>query len=202
MSNINQIQVDSATYDIEAKALDSTLDATILKNSNLVNGFTQDTAGVNALDAAAGKTLYDEKAPTSHASSETTYGQGTSSNYGHVKLSDSYTSSGGAASAGVAASSKAVADAFDKHQPLSGSANGTSTSTPTTTSITVDFSAVPYYLVATTHSSYAGFRGLWAVTSGSVYTIIQPTNDISVTTGTNKINIANGASSSLRYFVF
>ena len=48
MSNIDQIQVDSTTYDIAAK--------------NLVNGFTQTTAGVNALDAAAGKTLNDNKA--------------------------------------------------------------------------------------------------------------------------------------------
>ena len=49
MSNIREIQVDNTTYDIAAK--------------NLVNGFTQTTAGVNALDAAAGKTLNDNKAP-------------------------------------------------------------------------------------------------------------------------------------------
>lgn len=48
MAYINQIVVDSTTYDIGAK--------------NLVNGFTQTTAGVNALDAAAGKTLNDTKA--------------------------------------------------------------------------------------------------------------------------------------------
>ena len=49
-------------------------------------------------------------APTAHASTGTTYGIGTSSNYGHVKLSDS-TSSSSNASAGVAASPKAVNDA-------------------------------------------------------------------------------------------
>lgn len=43
MSYINQIVEDGVTYDISAK--------------NLVNGFTQTTPGVNALDAAAGKTL-------------------------------------------------------------------------------------------------------------------------------------------------
>lgn len=53
------------------------------------------------------------KAPTSHASSATTYGMGTGSNYGHVKLSDS-TSSTSAASAGIAASPKAVKAAYDK----------------------------------------------------------------------------------------
>ena len=48
MSYINQIVEDGVTYDIAAK--------------NLVNGFTQTTAGVNALDAAAGKSLNDSLA--------------------------------------------------------------------------------------------------------------------------------------------
>ena len=51
-------------------------------------------------------------APTSHASTGTTHGIGTSSKYGHVKLSDS-TSSTSDASSGVAASSKAVKTAYD-----------------------------------------------------------------------------------------
>ena len=49
-------------------------------------------------------------APKNHASTANTYGLGSASAYGHVKLSDSYTASGGAASNGVAASSKAVVD--------------------------------------------------------------------------------------------
>lgn len=53
------------------------------------------------------------KAPTNHASTETTYGVGNASNYGHVKLNDSYTTSGGAASAAVGASSKAVVDGYN-----------------------------------------------------------------------------------------
>ena len=53
-----------------------------------------------------------DKAPIDHASTDTTYGASTSVNYGHVKLSDSYTSSAGAASASIGASSKAVADAY------------------------------------------------------------------------------------------
>ena len=56
--------------------------------------------------------LSNSRTPVAHATSATTYGGGTASNYGHVKLSDSYTSSGGAASASVAASSKAVYDAY------------------------------------------------------------------------------------------
>lgn len=53
------------------------------------------------------------RAPTDHATSATTYGKGTSSNYGHVKLSDSTSSSTAAASGGTAATPKAVKDAYD-----------------------------------------------------------------------------------------
>ena len=53
-------------------------------------------------------------APKNHAgSSAATYGGGTASSYGHVKLSDSYTSSGGAAANSVGASSKALVDAYN-----------------------------------------------------------------------------------------
>ena len=50
--------------------------------------------------------------PTAHASTATTYGKSTGSNYGHAKLSDTYTSSVGDASSGVAASQKALFDAY------------------------------------------------------------------------------------------
>lgn len=51
-------------------------------------------------------------APTSHASADTTYGAATATDYGHVKLSNSYTSSAGAAADGIAASSCAVYAAY------------------------------------------------------------------------------------------
>lgn len=51
--------------------------------------------------------------PLTHASGLTTYGAGTSSHYGHVKLSDSYTTSQGSATDSVAASSSAVNDAYN-----------------------------------------------------------------------------------------
>ena len=50
------------------------------------------------------------KAPTNHASTATTYGKGTSSNYGHVKISDSLTDTTTAATGGVVPSMKAVSD--------------------------------------------------------------------------------------------
>ena len=52
------------------------------------------------------------RAPKAHASSATTYGKGSASNYGHVKLYDDIDSSLGA-SDGVAASPKAVKKAYD-----------------------------------------------------------------------------------------
>lgn len=52
------------------------------------------------------------RAPTNHSSSETAYGVGNSSKYGHVKLSDSTTSSSGTGD-GVAATPKAVKDVKD-----------------------------------------------------------------------------------------
>lgn len=53
------------------------------------------------------------RAPTSHAVNATTYGAGSSSNYGHVKLSDSTSATTAAASGGTAATPKAVKDALD-----------------------------------------------------------------------------------------
>ena len=53
------------------------------------------------------------KAPIDHASGNKSYGAGSDARYGHVKLSDSYTSSDGVASEGIAASSKAVADLYN-----------------------------------------------------------------------------------------
>lgn len=56
------------------------------------------------------------RAPTSHASSATTYGKGTSTNYGHVKLSDSVSSTTAAASGGTAATPYAVKSVADAKQ--------------------------------------------------------------------------------------
>lgn len=67
---------------------------------------TYRTGNVNLTPANLGA------APISHAVAATTYGKGTGTVYGHVKLSDTYTSSVGDASSGVAASQKALFDAY------------------------------------------------------------------------------------------
>jgi len=58
---------------------------------------------------AAERTTWNSKAPTSHASTSTTYGVGTSSNYGHLKITDSVSST----ATDTAASAKAVKSAYD-----------------------------------------------------------------------------------------
>lgn len=68
------------------------------------------------------------KAPKSHASTTgTTYGQGDSGNYGHVKLSNTYTSSisGGNADGGLAASQNALYNAYTNRAPISHASNAT-----------------------------------------------------------------------------
>lgn len=53
------------------------------------------------------QTAVDGKAPTNHASTASTYGQGSSTNFGHLKVTDSGSAG---ASSGMAASPKMVAD--------------------------------------------------------------------------------------------
>lgn len=53
------------------------------------------------------QTAVDKKAPINHASTDNTYGQGSSTNFGHLKVADSGSA---AASSGTAASPKMVAD--------------------------------------------------------------------------------------------
>lgn len=53
------------------------------------------------------QTAVDKKAPINHASTTNTYGQGSSTNFGHLKVADSGSA---AASSGTAASPKMVAD--------------------------------------------------------------------------------------------
>lgn len=59
--------------------------------------------------------LSNSRTPTAHATSSTTYGGGTASNYGHIKLSDTYNTqqSSVAAANSVGASAKAVQDAYN-----------------------------------------------------------------------------------------
>lgn len=69
--------------------------ATGATKNTVENVLTSDST-TNALSAKQGKALntaISGKAPTSHASSSTTYGVGTTSNYGHCKLANNVTTS-------------------------------------------------------------------------------------------------------------
>ena len=92
-------------------------------------------AGTNTTQIATTAFVQGElsgKAPTNHASSADTYGKATSTNYGHVKLSDS-TSSTSDMTGGVAATPKAVKAAYDlangKQDPITVDASPTEDST-------------------------------------------------------------------------
>lgn len=122
----SNVKVGSTTV-----AADSTTDTLELVGSNvtLTPDATNDkvTIGITASDVttalgttpvaratgdASGNAIADTYAPKSHAASGTTYGKGTSSNYGHVKLSDATDGTSAAASGGTAATPKAVSDAL------------------------------------------------------------------------------------------
>lgn len=65
----------------------------------------------------------NSKAPTSHASADTTYGVGNADCYGHVKISDEYTCCVGAAADSIAASQLAVYCVYQAVQSAAGLGN-------------------------------------------------------------------------------
>ena len=96
------------------------------ENYDTINGIAvynddnseQVTQYIKDADEYAIKNWLGPMTPEAHASTSSEYGGGTSTQYGHVKLSDNYASSVGSASAGVAASSKALYDAYTKLAPV------------------------------------------------------------------------------------
>ena len=83
-------------------SLDTRMDAAegdITEAQTDINGLQTDINGL--------QTAVNQKAPINHASTANTYGQGSSTNFGHLKVTDSGSE---AASSGTAASPKMVAD--------------------------------------------------------------------------------------------
>ena len=78
-----------------------------------VSGADPQNGYLFVLDDNSIRQLLNDKAPTNHASGATTYGVGNASNYGHLKLSDSTTSTS-STSSGIAATPRAVKTAYDK----------------------------------------------------------------------------------------
>ena len=76
------------------------------------------TEGQAVVMGANNETTWADVAPKSHASTGTSFGKGSASNYGHVKLSDA-TDSTSSTSGGTAATPKAVKDVMDAIPPAS-----------------------------------------------------------------------------------
>lgn len=111
MALTKRIYVDGETI-ITAQNLNDIQDEIIAHESNKV----PITRTVNGKALSSNITLSASDvgaASTSHASSSTTYGKGTSSNYGHVKVTDSLSDSTTASTGGVALSAKAGKDLKD-----------------------------------------------------------------------------------------
>ena len=94
----------------------STVEGVASKNTSNITQAQADITQAQAditeaqADVAGLRTAVNQKAPTNHASTANTYGQGSSTNFGHLKVVDSGTA---AASTGTAASPKMVNDAVN-----------------------------------------------------------------------------------------
>ena len=78
------------------------------KIKKAITDFIAHIANATMHITAAERTAWNAKAPASHASTAATYGVGTSSNYGHLKITDSKTST----ATDTAASAKALAETY------------------------------------------------------------------------------------------
>lgn len=135
----------------------------------------------------------NNKAPTSHASSATTYGKGTSSVYGHLKLSDAINSTS-SASSGVAATPKAVKTAYD----LANTVNTNLSTLNTTVNSTINSLTISGKTI--TYTTVDGTSGT-LTTQDTVYTLpvasstlggVKTTSTVTSTSGLTACPIIDG----------
>ena len=172
--------------DVDAFFKDATIsDAAKDTLKEIQDYITTDTAAAAEMTASI-----NNKAPKSHASDQTTYGIGTSSNYGHVKLSDSTSSSDSAASSGIAASPKAVKTAYDlANTAKTNAATAQSTAdTAKTNAATAKTRADEAYDLANTHT-HGNITNAGAIGTSANKAVITTTNGV-LTTGT--VPVASG----------
>ena len=117
----NGKNVETAIAEINSK--NNTQDSNI---SGLTNRMSTAESNISNLQEG-----FLGKPPTNHASSSLTYGGGTSSLYGHVKLTDAYTAATGTADSSIGASQKAVNSAYNALNTNIGTLSSLSTSTKT-----------------------------------------------------------------------
>ena len=127
VDNTGLIRAALGVSDLSNVAITSLADGQVLKyNSNTLKweNVSLGTAAAKDVPASGNAStsqvvlgsdtrLSDSRTPSAHATSSTTYGGGTATNYGHNKLTDSYTTTSNVAAANsVGASGKAVNDLY------------------------------------------------------------------------------------------
>ena len=130
-TQINEINEVVNTLDSESYKSTDAAETSIADNDYFPFYDTSATKQKKTLFSNLKNVLTNVFAIKTHSSSSTTYGTGSSSLYGHVKLSDNYTSSAGAADAAVGASSKAVFDSFTANKNSITTLSGTVTNLTT-----------------------------------------------------------------------
>lgn len=213
MSYINQIKVDNTTYDIGAK--------------NLVNGFTQTTAGANALDAAAGKTLNDTLTTTNNFLSHFKTNSNLTTTIDTMLDNGFYAMNGSSAvgtfpdSTGKYGVLQSIKRGSGTFQILFSGANmwtrevgssvgewhskqgelvyGTVTANATT-QVTVNFATSSARLLVIGHGSYTNSRGVYILTSSNeVFPVIAGSN-MTISMSGGKVSIVN-SSNAARYMI-
>lgn len=115
-SDSGKVSIDeNGIMTVNNLGIPSSLNTTVKNIVGAINEILLNYTNNKATTDASIEELQNGKAPTNHASEETTYGAGTASTYGHVKLSDSYnTETPKSANESVGASQKALYEAYSE----------------------------------------------------------------------------------------
>ena len=114
LGNVNNTSdADKPVSTAQATAIADAKGAGTTAQNNLTSHIGNTTLHITSTERAT----WNGKAPQSHASTATTYGVGTSSNYGHLKITDS-TSTKSSDTAASATAVKAVADSLSALQTM------------------------------------------------------------------------------------
>lgn len=106
---------ESGIMTVNGLGIPTSLNTTAKNIVNAINEILSEYTSNKTTTDASITGLQNSKAPTNHASAETTYGKGTSSVYGHVKLYDGVDSASGS-NEGIAATPAAVKTVNDELQ--------------------------------------------------------------------------------------
>ena len=166
-----------------------------LKLSSEINS-SSGTAGGTAATPAAVKTAYDlasGKAPKNHASTANTYGLGSNTLYGHLKLSDAINSTSDV-SDGIAATPKAVKAAYD-----AAIAAGDNNTTINDKNLQVDLSSTSSVKLSAVNNNI-GIKNTLSIANGGTgaTTAAQALTNLGLTATATELNYVSGVTSSIQ----